>query len=117
MSRGEGLAGPGRRVLLALSAALLTLLATDPALGDEVDTLVAAAMQREQIPGVAILVMRSGKVLRASGYGLANIEHGVPVKRDTLFQTGSLGKQFTAGAVLMLLERGSLALEDPISKY
>jgi CubicO group peptidase (beta-lactamase class C family) len=100
-------------------ATLLTWLAglASGARADQVDTLVAAAMQHEQTPGVGLLVMRSGNVLRASGYGLANIEHGVPVKRDTLFQTGSLGKQFTAAAVLMLIERGSLALADPISKY
>jgi CubicO group peptidase (beta-lactamase class C family) len=99
--------------------AVLTVLAASPgrAGADQLDTLVAAAMQREQVPGVGLLVMRSGKVLRASGYGLANIEHAVPVRRETLFQTGSIGKQFTAAAVLMLVERGSIALEDPISKY
>ncbi|MBV8974429.1 MAG: beta-lactamase family protein [Sinobacteraceae bacterium] len=90
---------------------------TSVAAADVVDSAVATAMQREQVPGVGVLVMRSGKVVRASGYGLANIEHGVPVGRDTMFQTGSLGKQFTAAAVLMLVERGALALEDPISRY
>ena len=103
---------------LVLVAVLLLLTAhPGPVAADQMDTLVAAAMQREQVPGVGLLVMRSGKVLRASGFGLANIEHGVPVRRETLFQTGSLGKQFTAAAVLMLVERGSLALEDPIAKY
>jgi CubicO group peptidase (beta-lactamase class C family) len=117
MSGGEWRALPARRARGAVLATLLTLIAADLAWADEVDKLVAAAMQREQVPGTAVLVMRSGKVLRASGYGLANIEHGVPVKRDTLFQSGSLGKQFTAAAVLMLGERGTLALEDPISRY
>jgi CubicO group peptidase (beta-lactamase class C family) len=121
--RGARLSGEKRRTRIgrippgAVLAALLSLVAVDLARGDEVDILVGAVMQREQVPGAAVLVMRSGKVLRASGYGLANIEHGVAVKRDTLFQSGSLGKQFTAAAVLMLVERGSLALEDPISRY
>jgi CubicO group peptidase (beta-lactamase class C family) len=84
---------------------------------DPVDRLVVAAMQREQVPGVGLLVMRSGQVQRASGYGLANIEHQVPVTRGTMFQSGSLGKQFTAAAVLMLVERGALKLEDPVEKY
>ncbi len=97
-------------------AAALTLLAAG-ARADPADSLVAAAMQHERVPGVALLVMRSGKVLRASGYGLANVEHRVPVRRDTMFQSGSLGKQFTAAAVLMLAERGTLALEDPLGKY
>ncbi|MBV8144772.1 MAG: beta-lactamase family protein [Gammaproteobacteria bacterium] len=84
---------------------------------EPVDELVRAAMQRERVPGVALLVVRSGKVARASGYGLANVEHDVPVRRDTLFQSGSLGKQFTAAAVLMLAERRQLALVDPVGRY
>ncbi len=84
---------------------------------DALDALMNSAMQREQVPGAALLVMRSGKVLRARGYGLANVEQGVPVSRETLFQSGSLGKQFTAAAVLLLTERGRLALADPISRY
>jgi CubicO group peptidase (beta-lactamase class C family) len=117
---GEGRRDRLGRVASALGLVTVLILLTarpGPAAGDQVDSLVAAAMQREQVPGVGLLVMRSGKVLRASGFGLANIEHGVPVRRETLFQTGSLGKQFTAAAVLMLVERGSLALDDPITKY
>ncbi len=108
-----------RSALARASVGALILLAagTAAAPADQLDTLVTEGMHREQVPGAALLVMQSGKVLRASGYGLANIEHGIPVGRETLFQTGSLGKQFTAAAVLMLVARGSLALADPISRY
>ncbi|MGB7904913.1 MAG: serine hydrolase domain-containing protein, partial [Steroidobacteraceae bacterium] len=51
------------------------------------------------------------------GYGLANVELDVPVKPDTVFQTGSVGKQFTAMAVMMLVEEGKLGLDDPIVNY
>jgi len=108
-----------RRSTVSHCAAVLSLLAALPCSAgpDAMDRLVSAAMEREHVPGVAVLVMRAGKVLRTSTYGLANVEHDVPVRRDTMFQTGSLGKQFTAAAVLILAERGKLTLEDPISKY
>jgi CubicO group peptidase (beta-lactamase class C family) len=100
------------RVILAAAALLAA-----PAWADTVDALVAAARNRDGIPGVALLVMRTGRVERIGTYGLANVEHRVPVTRKTMFQTGSLGKQFTAAAVLLLAERGRLALDDRIDKY
>jgi CubicO group peptidase (beta-lactamase class C family) len=84
---------------------------------DEIDALLETAMRREQVPGMALLVMRSGQPVRVSTYGLSNVELGVPVRHDSLFQSGSLGKQFTAAAVLLLQERGRLSLHDPINQY
>jgi D-alanyl-D-alanine carboxypeptidase len=84
---------------------------------DAVDRYVLAVMAREHIPGVAVLVMRHGKVLKRRGYGQANVEHGVKVTPATLFQSGSLGKQFTSAAVLLLQEDGKLALDDPVERY
>jgi len=98
---------------------LLVLLATTaPAdtLG-RVDEFVRAEMAREKVPGVAVAVMDHGEVVKAEGYGYANVEHGVPVRPDTVFQSGSLGKQFTAATVMTLVEEGKLALDDPIAKY
>jgi CubicO group peptidase (beta-lactamase class C family) len=82
-----------------------------------VDRYIHAEMQREKIPGLALLVSRDGNIVLAKGYGLANIELQVPVKPETVFQSGSMGKQFTATAVMMLVEEGKIALDDPISKY
>jgi CubicO group peptidase (beta-lactamase class C family) len=84
---------------------------------DAVDTYVLAEMARQKIPGVAVLIVKGGAVVKQRGYGLANVEHGVPVKADTIFQTGSVGKQFTATAVMLLVEDGRLALDDSIRKY
>ena len=50
-------------------------------------------------------------------YGLANVEHGVPVKPETVFQSGSMGKRFTAAAVMLLVQDGKLSLEDKITKF
>ena len=64
-----------------------------------------------------MLVARKGRTIRAEGYGLANVELSVPVKPETLFQSGSVGKQFTATAVMMLVEAGKISLDDPLSKF
>jgi CubicO group peptidase (beta-lactamase class C family) len=74
-------------------------------------------MARQKVPGVALAVVDRGTVLKAQGYGLANVEHDVPVRPDTIFQSGSLGKQFTAAAVMTLVEEGKLALDDSVAKY
>ena len=83
----------------------------------KVDDYVRAEMQTQQIPGLSLAVMRNGEIVLARGYGLANVEHQVPVKPETIFQSGSMGKQFTATAVMMLVEDGKISLEDKITKY
>ncbi len=78
---------------------------------------VRTEMDRQHIPGLALLVAQGGKIVEARGFGLANVELQVPVKPETVFESGSIGKQFTATAIMMLVEEGKLALEDPLSKY
>lgn len=85
--------------------------------GAKVDAYVRGEMQREQIPGLALGVYRDGKIVKAEGYGIANLEWDVPVKADTIFQSGSVGKQFAATAVMMLVEEGKVGLDDPVQKY
>ncbi len=84
---------------------------------DPVDAYVNAEMLRQHIPGLALLVARDGKTVRAQGYGFSNVELQVPVKPETIFQSGSVGKQFTATAVMMLVEEGKIGLDDPMTKY
>jgi CubicO group peptidase (beta-lactamase class C family) len=81
------------------------------------DEFVRSEMARQKVPGVAVAVVDHGTVLKAEGYGRANVEHDVPVRPETIFQSGSLGKQFTAAAVMTLVEEGKLALDDSIAKY
>ena len=83
----------------------------------KVDEYIRAEMQAQQIPGLALAVIKEGKMIIARGYGVANVEHQVPVKPETIFQSGSTGKQFTATAVMMLVEEGKLSLDDKITKY
>jgi CubicO group peptidase (beta-lactamase class C family) len=84
---------------------------------DAIDQYVQGEMQKLHIPGVALLIARDGKIVRAQGYGLSNVELQVPVKPETVFQSGSLGKQFAATAVMMLVEEGKIKLDDPLTKY
>ena len=74
-------------------------------------------MEKQHIPGLSLLVSRDGKPIRAQGYGLANVELQVPVNPETVFQSGSVGKQFTATAVMMLAEENKIGLEDPLTKF
>ena len=84
---------------------------------DAVDEYMEGQLKRHQIPGISLAICRDGRLVRAQGYGLANVELDVPVRPETVFQTGSVGKQFTAMAVMMLVDEGKLGLDDPISKY
>ena len=84
---------------------------------DAVDEYVRAEMEKQHIPGLSLLVSRDGNAIRAQGYGFANVELQVPVKPETVFQSGSVGKQFTATAVMMLVEESKIGLEDPLTKF
>lgn len=90
---------------------------TDDSASAKVDEYVTAEMHREKIPGLALGVIRDGKIIKALGYGLSNVELDVPVTPESIFQTGSVGKQFTATAVVMLIEEGKISLDEKISKY
>lgn len=102
-------------LVLGLGFSMRLSAANEPT--DEVDRFVRAEMRHQHIPGLALLVSRRGQPTRAKGYGLANVELNVPVKPETIFQSGSIGKQFTATAVMMLVEAGRIGLEDPLTKY
>lgn len=79
-----------------------------------IDKLIAERMQSDNIPGLAIAVLQHGNVLKQKAYGLANIELGVPVHQDSVFEVASLTKQFTAAAILMLAEQNRLSLDDKL---
>lgn len=83
----------------------------------QVDAYVLGQLKEQHIPGLALAVVHNGEIIKARGYGWANVELDVPVKPETIFQTGSVGKQFTATAVMMLVEEGKIGLDDHISKY
>jgi len=82
-----------------------------------VDDYIQSELRKQHIPGLALGVYRDDRIVTAKGYGLANLELQVPVKPETVFQSGSIGKQFAATAVMMLVEEGKINLDDSITKY
>lgn len=106
------------------AAASLTLAQAAPAAAQEAksETDVSASLasfMKEAVDGEgfsgSVIITRAGEPLLRSGYGLANLELSAPNEPGTKFRLGSVTKQFTAMAVLILAERGALGLDDPIS--
>jgi CubicO group peptidase (beta-lactamase class C family) len=98
----------------AVLAGILALAATT-ARADAVDDLFAR--YKADTPGCAIGVARPGQPNLLRGYGSADLEHAVPITADTIFEAGSVSKQFTAAAILTLVADGKIALSDDIRKY
>jgi CubicO group peptidase (beta-lactamase class C family) len=96
---------------------LFVLVPARLACADPVDDYVREQMRLRHIPGLALAVAREGRAIKESGYGLANVELEVPVTPVTVFEIGSISKQITATAIMMLAEEGKVSLNDRISKY
>jgi len=113
-------------LILFLLAATLAAAPAEPAapaaagadakLAQEIDQILGAAYPAGE-PGAAVIVRRAGGTLLRKGYGLANLELGVANEPDMIFRLGSMTKQFTAVAILLLAEDGKLSLRDDITKY
>lgn len=72
---------------------------------------------RPGTPGCAVGVSQKGQVVYTQGYGMANLEYGVRIRPDTIFESGSVAKQFTAAAIALLVQDGKLSIDDPVRKY
>jgi CubicO group peptidase (beta-lactamase class C family) len=82
----------------------------------QIDALMEAFITPET-PGGAVLVIRDGQILHQAAYGMADLEQQIPLTPASIFHLGSVGKQFTAMAVMLLAEEGHLAYDDPIGSY
>ena len=98
-----------RAVVVALAVASL---AADPA-----DATIAQVMTRMHVPGMALVVVRDGKVIKQGAYGVASLELGAPVTADSRFQIASATKVLTGTVVMLLVQEGKLALDAPVSRY
>ena len=83
---------------------------------EQVDKLFEK-MDRTISPGCAVAAMRDGKILYQRGYGMADLDHNVPITADTVFHVASMSQQFTAAAILMLAQERKLSLDDEVRKY
>ena len=103
---------------LATQIAFFLVAATSLAVeADEVDDYVAAQMLRKHIPGLSLAVVKDGKLLKARGYGLANVETNTPATPETVYKIGSISKPFLAAGVMLLVQDEKLGLDDRISKH
>ena len=100
----------------ALPSCLMAQGAQTTAASAKVDALLARTV-RTGGPGAAVLVISDGRVVHQKGYGLADVEKRIPITPRTTFDLASVSKQFTAMAIMILAERGKLALTDPISRF
>jgi CubicO group peptidase (beta-lactamase class C family) len=84
---------------------------------DKVDDAVRADMKRHPIPGLALEIIQNGQCIKRAGYGMANLEQQTPVTPETVFEIGSVTKQFTAAGILLLAQDGKLSIDDRISLH
>jgi CubicO group peptidase (beta-lactamase class C family) len=98
-------------------ALLLILTAAVAIRADKVDEYLKAEMLKQHIPGVSLAVVKDGKIIKAEGYGLANVELNVPARPETVFKIGSVSKQFISAGILLLIQEGKISLDDSISKF
>ena len=100
---------------LALLVLAAVISAQSPDLGTTADRVFA--QWTKDTPGCAAGVAQNGKTLLTRGYGMANLETGTPITAETIFESGSVAKQFTATAILLLMSDGKLRLDDRVQKY
>ncbi len=103
-------------IFISASSAQPAGQASEKGLTSQVEELLQKVYKAGE-PGAAILVKKQGKVLLRKGYGLADMELGIPIEPDMVFRLGSITKQFTAVAILMLAEQKKLSLQDEITKF
>jgi CubicO group peptidase (beta-lactamase class C family) len=116
-----------RRLTLAFFAAVLAAwtcsIGAAPQLGSSPRDIPRAIdkifekWDRSNSPGCAVGVSHRGAVVYTHAYGMANLEYGVRIRPDTIFESGSVAKQFTAAAIVLLALDGKLSLDDPVRKY
>jgi D-alanyl-D-alanine carboxypeptidase len=97
--------------------AVSLLFAVANAHADDIDDYVTLQMQRQHVPGLTLGVMQQGRVVRIKGYGMADVERQVRASPDTVYEIGSITKQFTAVALMLLVERGAAGLDSPLGEY
>ena len=84
---------------------------------DSVDDYVKGQLQPRRVPGRSLAVVQDGHIVKAEGYGVASLELRVPATARTVYEIGSISKQITANAVLLLVEDGKLQIDDLLGKY
>lgn len=88
-----------------------------PAPADDVDDFIRSEMERQNIPGLSLAVVRDGEIVKATGYGFADRRLGIPAAPETVYRIASVSKQFIATGIMLLVQAGRLGLEDSVAEY
>ena len=102
---------PYRTLAVAL---LLILYASAFARADEVDDYIATHMRGLHTPGLSLAVVRNGQIIKSQGYGLADLQLNAPATKATVYEIGSMTKQFTAAAIMVLVEIGRASCRERV---
>ena len=100
--------------------ALCLLMSAWPAFGQSLEAhmdSLFALMDHTDTPGAAVAIVRGDSVQFAKGYGIADLEHDIPVTPNTVFMAASVSKQFTAYGIALLANQGKISLDDPVTDY
>ena len=107
---------PGNAVWLR-ALCFITSLFVNTVLASPVDECIETEMKRLRIPGLSVAVIKDGVLVKATGYGMANLETGTLAHAGTIYKTASLSKPMIGVVTLQLVQEGKLALDDKISRY
>lgn len=105
----------GRTVLTLLVAVWLGPVVL--AQSDRTDEFIRAEMKRQNIPGLSLAIVKDGTVIKAAGYGFANLQTKAPATAETVYRIASVSKQFIATGIMLLTQEGRLSVDDPLRKY
>lgn len=102
---------------LFVAALALSGCRNDPQDPSAVVDALLSENRTDPAPGTSVIIIRDGAVLKRANHGLANLESGAPIESDTAFRLGSISKQFTAMAIMMLEEQGKLDYDDRVTRF
>ncbi|SMC90854.1 serine hydrolase domain-containing protein [Moheibacter sediminis] len=105
------------KLFCALILTLLSYFLSGQGFENKIDSLILTEFNEANVPGGVFLVAKKGKVIYRKAFGRSNLELGTDMATQSIFQIGSMTKQFTAVAILMLEQQGKLNVNDPVSKY
>lgn len=105
------------KYILPVAVALLLTPISGVTQPDRTDDFIRAEMERQNIPGLSLAVLRNGEIIKASGYGLANMEEQIPATPTTVYKIASVSKQFIAAGIMRLVQDSQIGLDDSIREY
>ena len=106
-----------QRRLITVLALVLVVAASGAVRADKIDDYLRAEMQKQNVPGLSLAVVKDGKIIKAEGYGLADVKQRIPATAETVYKIGSVSKQFIATGIMLLVQEGRLRLEDHVHQY